>query len=337
MNSSLKLETLKKNKISIILRSVGIIIFIYIILKIDLSELIKSGGRVNGFSYSLSMLLTIALIPLRGFRWNFLKNKLGFQYTLTDSIRSSFLAYAVSSITPGRVGEFSKLLFLKGENNKRGILLSIYIDRMFDLLVLFLVSFLIEFFFPSNFVIETFQLSFLSLVAFLAIFSGVFLWAPFSETMISVLKYLTPKIPIKFMQRWLIFNGPRKKLDDPLKMMVSCISFTLLILLVQCIRVYILSEGIGLDVPVIHFFILVPIMLIINLLPISISGLGTRETVFILFLGGEGVSVENAVVLSLLVLSQGVFLATLSSIYLTIYGRAISLKKLKEKLRSMEN
>jgi uncharacterized protein (TIRG00374 family) len=63
-----------------------------------------------------------------------------------------------------------------------------------------------------------------------------------------------------------------------------------------------------LEISALHLFAFVPIINFIGLLPISLGGLGVRETGFVLFLGTVGVSPEAGLTLSLLI-----FLAAITS------------------------
>jgi glycosyltransferase 2 family protein len=65
------------------------------------------------------------------------------------------------------------------------------------------------------------------------------------------------------------------------------------------IAVYILSIGLGLQVPFLAFLIYLPLITLFSMLPISISGLGVREGAFVVFFGLIGVQPEAATAVSL--------------------------------------
>lgn len=62
---------------------------------------------------------------------------------------------------------------------------------------------------------------------------------------------------------------------------------------------YLLSLAFGIDVPVLYFFILIPIVLVLIRLPISLDGFGINEGAFVFFLGLIGVSSEESFLLGL--------------------------------------
>jgi glycosyltransferase 2 family protein len=63
---------------------------------------------------------------------------------------------------------------------------------------------------------------------------------------------------------------------------------------------YLLAVGLGLDITLATFILVVPIANVIAALPVTINGLGMREASYLVLLGMAGVSKEHAVALSIL-------------------------------------
>jgi len=63
--------------------------------------------------------------------------------------------------------------------------------------------------------------------------------------------------------------------------------------------VYILARGLGQYIPFLSILVYLPLIILISMIPISISGLGVREGAFVLFFGFIGVSPEAAAAISL--------------------------------------
>jgi len=78
---------------------------------------------------------------------------------------------------------------------------------------------------------------------------------------------------------------------------------------VQAIRVlqaYCLGRAIAVDLPLATYFLLIPIVLLVMLLPITINGLGTSQYAFDVLFGQAGVPSAQAVALSILFVALGV-------------------------------
>ena len=78
---------------------------------------------------------------------------------------------------------------------------------------------------------------------------------------------------------------------------------------VQTLRVlqaYLLSEAMALDTALVYFFCFVPLILLITMLPISVSGLGTTNLAYVALFGSVGMDPDGAFVLSVLILALGI-------------------------------
>jgi hypothetical protein len=78
---------------------------------------------------------------------------------------------------------------------------------------------------------------------------------------------------------------------------------------VQILRVlqaYLLSEAMALGTPLVYFFCFVPLILLVTMLPISVSGLGTTNLAYVALFGSVGMDPDGAFVLSVLILALGV-------------------------------
>jgi uncharacterized protein (TIRG00374 family) len=78
---------------------------------------------------------------------------------------------------------------------------------------------------------------------------------------------------------------------------------------VQAIRVaqaYCLGRAIAIDLPLATYFLLIPIVLLVMLLPITINGLGTSQYAFDVLFGQAGVPASQAVALSILFIALGI-------------------------------
>lgn len=78
---------------------------------------------------------------------------------------------------------------------------------------------------------------------------------------------------------------------------------------VQAIRVvqaWCLGEALGIDLPLLTYFAVVPVILLIMQVPITINGLGTTQVAFVTLLGASGAPAPEATALSILFLVLGV-------------------------------
>jgi hypothetical protein len=90
----------------------------------------------------------------------------------------------------------------------------------------------------------------------------------------------------------------------------------------QIITVYVLALSLGIEVSLIYYFLFIPIVLAVGMLPVSLNGLGVREGAWVLLFGQVGVSPAQAFTMSVL----SFFVMTLVSLiggFFYLFDRAL--------------
>ncbi|MCD6578882.1 flippase-like domain-containing protein [bacterium] len=86
------------------------------------------------------------------------------------------------------------------------------------------------------------------------------------------------------------------------------------------VAVYFVSISLGINIHLLDYFIIMPIIFIVSMIPISIGGFGVREGVFVYILGRYGVSSEKALSLSLLFIIIFIVISIIGGVsYLTLH------------------
>jgi hypothetical protein len=78
--------------------------------------------------------------------------------------------------------------------------------------------------------------------------------------------------------------------------------------------VYLIGIALGMEVPFRFYLSSIPLIWIITMIPVSISGIGLREGGFVFFFSMIGVKSEKSIALSLLVFSQMVLIGLIGGI-----------------------
>ncbi len=89
------------------------------------------------------------------------------------------------------------------------------------------------------------------------------------------------------------FRGQRRTL---LSVMLISLAYQGL----QVFTVYVLALSLGIDVPLVYYFIFIPIVLAVSMVPISLNGLGIRELTWVVLFGQVSVSQAEAISMSIL-------------------------------------
>jgi hypothetical protein len=78
---------------------------------------------------------------------------------------------------------------------------------------------------------------------------------------------------------------------------------------VQALRVlqaWLLGLGLGVTAPLAAYFVCIPLILLVMLLPISMNGIGTSQAAFVWCFGSLGVAPADAFALSILFVALGI-------------------------------
>lgn len=90
------------------------------------------------------------------------------------------------------------------------------------------------------------------------------------------------------------------KFRDAPRALAGCVTGAVIVQAVMVLFFAAIAKSLHLSIPLAHLAIVVPMSLIIQMLPVSINGLGVRESTFVLYLTPLGVPHESALALSLM-------------------------------------
>jgi len=286
---------------------IGIFLFVIIITKIDLESILTNIKNVKIFYFLFALLLSFPLLITKSYCWNYLKKKQNIYYSQKDSFLMYCVGLYIGSITPGRVGEVSRIIYLKRDGHSLGkSLVSFILDRASDFV--FLSIFL---FFGILFFLNFFDKQILILL--IVIVSLIFLLLISLKS--NLIKLLLKKLfylftPSKYQKSWKV------NFQDFVKN-IKIYSFRnyLIILLMTAfswffyyIQMYIVARSANIiSVPLLSLSVILTVVGFITLIPISISGIGTRDAALIFFLTPFIITKEQIIIFSSLILLTCLF------------------------------
>jgi uncharacterized protein (TIRG00374 family) len=288
---------------------IGLGIFFFIILKLDLPKLAVVLGQINYFYLFLASLLAFPFLLAKAYRWNYLKKRQNISYGLKDSFLMYGTGMCLGILTPGRLGELSKIIYLKNDHYSIGkSSVSVILDRISDLLFLLIFSYLGMFFFFSFFQ------DFILLLSSILIF-GLFLLIIFLQTnliQVSLKKIFGFIVPAKYQKSWklnfqdfIIDLKIYKSKDYLFIFLITVFSW-----LIYYLQMFFLAKSININnISFLYLSITVAIAGLLTLLPISVLGLGTRDAILILFFSVFLISNETTVSFSMLILLMSILTA----------------------------
>lgn len=124
----------------LIIRLAGIVLFIVVLSRTNLGELWGWLRQINAWMIILALLFQVLLLLFKCLRWHLL-NETGFHSKAIYQRFGEFLeAYAIGVVTPGRMGEILKAGHASGRSGVVSAGLLVISERGFDLSIFFLVA-----------------------------------------------------------------------------------------------------------------------------------------------------------------------------------------------------
>ena len=277
--------TLSKKSIKIIvllLKFATVILFTILLLNADWKTCIPVFSKLSLLNILLCFLLFYSGYFVKIIRWkNILKG-----YDIQENYFTLFKVFLIGGylglISPGKIGDFGRLYYLNDKNDSNAILSSLIIDRINDLIVLLLLG----------------GIGFYYLLTFHKIPLQINL-----ATMVIVIVLIT-------VFTFVIYHLFKKKILHFLSVFKSGISFyntifqltaTIFAMILLYGTFTVVANDIGFEIPFLDVFFIGVFSGIINLLPISIHGIGVREISLIYLLSLYHIVSDIALAYSLII------------------------------------
>ncbi len=317
----------KKILVFILKTCISISLLTFLLVNIDWNTVVKSLRSANIFLLVIASLLNIIERFEMTYKWNLLikvRNivvKFGRLFWI-NSIGSFLGLFLPSSLGTDVVRGY---YLVKNNSEKSVSISSVFLDRVLGMFSLLLLG-VISVFFAGD-LIDKFNLKFYIVAIFL---------------MSIIIFYLFQRDgAAKYLDKILIRIKHKKIVENVVKLHTSILEYkkypkTLLLsflitLLVQVTRVltyYFIALSFNIQISIVYFFLFVPIIMLVIMIPISIGGLGLREGTFVAFFTLVGMSMNDAVIISFI----NSFLDTLNTLILGGGGYLFYKTPLKEKI-----
>jgi hypothetical protein len=278
---------------------IGIAILIWLLLKIDFTQLFTLLGDVNLWLLILAALFFMLSLMVNFLRWHYIVNNLGIHIPVKEAIKISFKSLFAEN-TPGRVGEpLLKASYLK-ESAKSHLSISLFSTVFHKFIDLW--SAVIQAIVVVTILFLLFKIKLLVLIPSILFFSliiaTIFVLIYNRKLSANIIRpiydlFVPKKHKEKVRKNTLEFYENFKKINKE----VLWVSFfyDLVEVIIAGISLYFIVLSLNQDVLFIHPILLIPLLTIGVGLPISVAGLGIRETILVFYFGFLEISPEVAI------------------------------------------
>lgn len=294
---------------------IGIAILAFILYGLDLQKFFATLLKINPGLFLAGMFLGLVSIVFKGLKYKVVVKAHNNAISLANSTKYFLIGFFLSLITPGRIGEIARAIYANQEINNIGKSIStVVFDRIIDVALLIGIGFIAALYFSFALQAEVIPLEVIAVVA-IAFCLLLFLLSKKNITVIFLKPFFNALVPERFKQKaktgfesFYLAMGEAAKNKKQLAIATLIGLFTWVIVAFS-LFLYLLSLSIV--VPFDFVFLLFPAITLVEMIPVSFSGLGTREAMAIFLLGFYGISAAEAVAFSMLVFVIGYLLNSL--------------------------
>lgn len=272
------------------LLGVALLVALVLIFKIDLGQTAALIAHANLLSVSLAVLLFVPFLAAKAWRWQVILRDLDIPLPFGEAVKLYALGLGAGMLTPGQVGDTVKVAYLRDRGLGRP-LLSVLLDRLWDVLILLLLAGSGAFLFWQQLEGEWIAIGLLAAgtVALLAVTAS-----PRAQ-----------RVLLTVLSRFRRYKGKAVSFEPvqlSLMQIVRQFALTLLATAVVYSRYFLLTFALDVHLDPVPFVAAMSLATVAALLPISISGLGARDAALLLVAGSIGITREQALGISALIL-----------------------------------
>lgn len=277
---------------------VSLALLVVILSQVGLQETWSTIAEANWSCLLGAFAIYLVGMAVRAFRWGILLSSLGLHIPLWRLIFLYFVGAFFSNVLPtGFGGDVVKMYELSRDGSNAGLAVStVLMDRLSGLLVLFAMAVV-----ASASYYHLIPLPVIALVLAIAIISWGGLVLLRQRKLL--LRLIAPLSRISFLRRQAqrasvqqlyesIYTYSRGALAGSLG---TSLVFNLLLIALN----YLLALAFGYRIPWIYFFVFVPVISFLLVLPLSLNGLGIREGGYVFLFSQVGVPANVALAMSL--------------------------------------
>ena len=278
--------------------SIGLLIFLFSRINMrNLSNHIQSMD--HGF-FALGILFFIFYLCTWALRWQLFISDTGIQVKYLHTLRTLLVGLAVSLFLPSAVGADVGRAYdmARTQVQKVAILSTVLMDRLIGLIAVVgmaVIAIIIAGYqyLTLEILLTIIGLALMMLASWIIFFNILFMrrFRHIFEN-IPIINQFSGKIRDIYLA---LYYLQRKR-----SLFITAITISIITVMLEILSVIMLSYAIGDRVDPVFFFLFLPIIWVILIIPIAIGGLGLRETVFVFFFSQVGMDTSHAVTISLL-------------------------------------
>lgn len=274
-----------------------------ILIKVNILEILNIFLSINVIFLIIALLVVVPILYIiRAYKWNIFLRSVGIKKLFPNLIQVLLIGVFYGLVTPGKIGELARVYYLN--EKKSETIPTVLLEKITDILVLSVLCMISITIFYNNHNLKSVMLIFL-----IFFITGVWLLANRTFTL-----FVTKLFKVNYDDADNYVNKLSSLFRNK-STLLKAVELSVIYYLVAFVLGYVLLKSLNFDT---SMLIALPIIILMGNIPITISGLGLRESVsaacFVL-LGDSGI---NGVTFSLLLFSVMILFPGILGYFLTI-------------------
>jgi uncharacterized protein (TIRG00374 family) len=300
----------------------GLAVFVAVVQHAGPSRILAVLAQAHTPQLVWAPLLVTAIAIARGIRWRYVTRSLGIEYGLARATLVWTIGFFASSVTPAKAGDALRAVYLRNDTGRPlgECFLTVFVDRLWDLGFVLGAGIASALVFSRRYIeIPSASL----LIAGVAIVVAVSALSMHRGIMRALLKptfmLLAParhrdQLSVSFHS----FYDALREFGSSKRRALVMAALTLLgWALIFVLGVYV-ARLLSIPVDPAYIVLIMPIVTLVELIPFTVSGLGTRDATVVYFFSVVGVGSAEAVGFSITYLLIGTYLTALVGLALWI-------------------
>ena len=300
----------------------GLAVFVVVVQRAGPGRIAAVLSQADPVKLALAPVILAAIALARGLRWQYVANAVGIRYSLWRATQIWLIGFFASAVTPAKAGDALRAVYLRNDTGRPlgECFLTVFLDRLWDLGFVLVTGVVSALMFSHRYIAIPSVSLFVAGAVFIAAAAALMTHRRAMRVLLKpVVSLLTPPRHRgsmsagfnTFYDALRAFNSSKRR----------ALAMALLTLtgwaLIFALAIHI-ARTLAIPVDWKYLVLIMPIVTLVELIPFTVSGLGTREATVIYFFSIVGLDSAQAVGFSIAYLLVGTYLTALVGLALWV-------------------
>lgn len=306
------------------LKTIGPIIFVFILTKIDIKTTfsVLTKAKPSYIIFACFVVFPLSLL-LRTYKWNNILKINGIYFSFSKAVVIYYIGLSINIFLPANVGTFSKTYYLTREGHPIGMsFMTTGYDKLFELMAIMTIM-LLSFGKIAPLLYGNYEIILKNILIFCCLVMSLLVSGfIFKRQLFIILDKLYFHLALKWKNKMssVEYNSLKNSLFNMKSYdAISFLVLSMIIKLIEYILIYFLALSLSIPLSFLSLLFCANLFATFSFLPVSFNGIGIRDATFLFFFPLFGINGDIGVSLAFLMLFTTIIMQSLGLIGLYKY------------------